>query len=156
VDIDDEKEDSMKDDEKEQQINQMDALIMQMKKMAAQIEKIQETVNDLQIKYQDEQKGNAQMDVMNEVKSIRETMNIFAAKMNINVKKEKFKTWVEGTLELPQYFDLFVENGIEDIATIQSFTKEELKEIGIDKIGHVKKILNAIDSLHETTENGGE
>merc|ERR1719336_199963 len=56
VDIDDEKEDSMKDDEKEQQMNQMDVLVMQMKKMAAQIEKIQETVNDLQIKCQDEQK----------------------------------------------------------------------------------------------------
>ena len=47
---------------------------------------------------------------------------------------------------LPQYHNIFVQNGIEDNQTIMSLTKEDLMSIGIDKLGHRNKIMNGIQN----------
>ena len=44
-------------------------------------------------------------------------------------------------VKLPQYFDILIENGYDDLESVGDVTMEELSQIGIDKIGHRKKIL---------------
>ena len=81
-------------------------------------------------------------------------MNKLSEKLNMNPKRQKFKAWLEQKVELPQFYDLFIENAIEDLSTVQSLTKEELKEIGIDKIGHLKKIMSCIAELDRHNDEG--
>merc|ERR1712147_410956 len=88
VEIMEEKEEK---EEKEEQSNggknqQMDALVQQMQQMSAQIENIQQKVYDMQ-------KHGANANMMNEVETIKETMNIFANKMNI--RKSSSDGWMK-------------------------------------------------------------
>ena len=54
---------------------------------------------------------------------------------------QKVKDWLCDLVKLPQYFDLFIENGYDDLETLSDLTMEELEHIGIEKRGHRKKIL---------------
>merc|ERR1712176_659529 len=49
-------------------------------------------------------------------------------------EEDQFRKWVEQTVGLPQYYDLFVENGVEKLSVVQMFTIKELTMIGITKI----------------------
>ena len=67
-------------------------------------------------------------------------------------EKQKLKTWLEDKVGLPQYFDIFIDAGIEDLATASLLTMETIKGMGIDKIGHQMKILNGIVKLKENDQ----
>ena len=49
-----------------------------------------------------------------------------------------------------QYFELFIENGYEDMETISLMTNQDLQAIGIVKRGHILKIMNSINKLNRT------
>src|SRR5215475_3435897 len=51
------------------------------------------------------------------------------------------------SLGLEQYEAVFRENGIDD-SVLPSLTAEDLKELGVDAVGHRRKLLNAIAALH--------
>ena len=55
--------------------------------------------------------------------------------------------WLRDVVRLPQYYDKLLKNGFDDLEFIQNITKEDLKKIGIDKIGHQKRILKFIKNL---------
>ena len=52
-------------------------------------------------------------------------------------------------VNLAQYYDLFIDNGIECNDTIVLLTNNILKEIGVKKIGHRLAIMNAIPKVKE-------
>eukprot|EP01084_Bolivina_argentea_P007475 14013_1 len=54
--------------------------------------------------------------------------------------------WLTDVVRLPEYISNFVDNGF-DMEILNDTTKEDLKEIGIKKLGHIKKILKAIESM---------
>ena len=57
----------------------------------------------------------------------------------------KFKEWFINEIGLyNEYYDIFLENGINNIETSLSLTDEHLQLMGIKKIGHRIKILNSI------------
>ena len=58
-----------------------------------------------------------------------------------NDDKEELREWLKDVVKLPQYFQVFIENGIEDLDTVAALDKDTLKQIGIDKVGHQLKIL---------------
>ena len=45
---------------------------------------------------------------------------------------------------LSEYYGLFINSGCDDMETILSLTDDDLKELGIHKLGHRKKIMNHI------------
>ena len=57
------------------------------------------------------------------------------------------KEWLE-TLGIGQYFDLFLDNGIDRMWTVKKLTNDNLKEIGV-KLGHRFLLCDAILNLNE-------
>merc|ERR1712176_236268 len=56
-------------------------------------------------------------------------------------KKMELKDWLEHDLELSEYYQLFIDEGIDDLQTLKLLNYEQLKEIGVKKLGHRLKIL---------------
>ncbi len=55
------------------------------------------------------------------------------------------RAWLEG-LNLGQYVQAFADNDV-DAATLPKLTSEDLKEIGVQSVGHRRKLLDAITVL---------
>eukprot|EP01084_Bolivina_argentea_P208219 355091_1 len=66
---------------------------------------------------------------------------------NLNVDKnelEIFKDWLKNEVKLEQYFSILVENGFDSLDIIKTTDMEQLKKIGIVKIGHRQKLMQHI------------
>ena len=63
----------------------------------------------------------------------------------------KYKKWFDETLKLPQYYEKFIEEGYDDMSYLFEFDLEdgdqELKNIGITKKPHRRRILKEIKKL---------
>eukprot|EP01083_Nonionella_stella_P118193 352813_1 len=76
----------------------------------------------------------------------------FAAR--VRDKQATVKSWLTREVELPQYIDLFLEEGYDEMDIIvKTVTEQDLLEIGIKKRGHRKKILLFIDQLKNESNN---
>eukprot|EP01084_Bolivina_argentea_P090051 162323_1 len=62
------------------------------------------------------------------------------------------RNWLCNKCLLPQYFETFIEHGIEDLSVVKLLTIEELNDLGIDKMGHKLKILHEIDELKQCNQ----
>ena len=65
-----------------------------------------------------------------------------------NSKQEEMKRWMKDIVGLPQYIDLLIENGMDDLDIIKYITANDLQGIGIDKVGHKIKIVKEIEILN--------
>ena len=62
--------------------------------------------------------------------------------------------WLMNDVELPQYINIFMEEGYDKMDTIiQTMDEEDLKEIGINKRGHRKRIMFYVNRL-KNNNNG--
>ena len=59
------------------------------------------------------------------------------------------------TVGLPEYTELFVENGFDSLHAMRLVTMNELNLLGISKLGHKMQILKAIVALNECAGNAG-
>ena len=59
----------------------------------------------------------------------------------LSAKQQKFKDWICDELDLSEYYEIFVENGFDDIEVVKLLDDDGLKEIGIDKKGSRMKII---------------
>eukprot|EP00484_Ammonia_sp_Unknown_P002633 CAMPEP_0197055342 /NCGR_PEP_ID=MMETSP1384-20130603/63515_1 /TAXON_ID=29189 /ORGANISM="Ammonia sp." /LENGTH=269 /DNA_ID=CAMNT_0042488887 /DNA_START=22 /DNA_END=831 /DNA_ORIENTATION=- len=60
-----------------------------------------------------------------------------------------FMRWLQHIVKLPEYYHLFVENGLDSLDTVQMVTADTLRTIGITKVGHQMKILHQIRVLQQ-------
>ena len=71
-------------------------------------------------------------------------------------EKELVTNWLKNDVKLPQYLDLFFENGLEDMEVIMTLNEKDLMDVGIKKIGHRKKIMMKIaNELEKMRLNAG-
>ena len=70
------------------------------------------------------------------------------AEVKEETEEKKLRKWMENEVKLPRYFDVLKENGFEDMQSVLDLTLDEMKEMGIDKMGHRKKIMRHIAELH--------
>ena len=77
---------------------------------------------------------------------------IDAQSSNEDTERMKFKKWMENKVKLPQYFELFIEQGFEDMENMKDITMEHLREMGIDKMGHRMKLMKSIAALKAADE----
>ena len=63
-----------------------------------------------------------------------------------------FRHWVLFVLNLPEYLDLFKENGVDTLDVAAMLTVKELSMMGIKKIGHKMQILSAVAQLKQTSK----
>ena len=62
-------------------------------------------------------------------------------------EEDKLRKWMENEVKLPRYFNVLKENGFEDMESVLDLTLIEMKEMGIDKMGHRKRIMKHIAKL---------
>eukprot|EP01083_Nonionella_stella_P058969 154356_1 len=60
---------------------------------------------------------------------------------------EKVRLWLKDEVKLPQYFDLLINDGYDDLEMIADITVDELVKMGVDKSGHRKKIIKYAQKL---------
>ena len=66
---------------------------------------------------------------------------------NTTDHKQSFEKWWTNHIQLPQYYDIFVNAGYDSLVANSALTDEELKELGVDKKGHRIKILKCVQEL---------
>ena len=83
-----------------------------------------------------------------EITKLRQNQNMKNEKQLVLTTKQRILiTWFIEKVKLPQYYEIFVENDLIDFEVVYKITKEELKDMGIVKVGHQMKILQEIEIL---------
>ena len=65
--------------------------------------------------------------------------------INIDGESECIKLWLENDINLPDYYHLFIQNGLRNMDDILTLDMEQLNLFGIKDINHKIKILHDID-----------
>eukprot|EP01084_Bolivina_argentea_P164979 286730_1 len=89
--------------------------------------------------------------VLNKIEYIeRFLMNIEDCKYSCESGEQikSVKIWLENVVGLPQYYLTLIENGFDDFESIRDINSNDLIEIGIDKLGHRKKIMKYASNLN--------
>ena len=69
--------------------------------------------------------------------------------VDVFVDGEKVEEWLKDTVRLPQYYRVLMDQGFDDMESIGDITLDDLIKVGIDKIGHQKKILKYVQKLND-------
>lgn len=67
---------------------------------------------------------------------------------SVDNKSEQVKYWLHNVVGLGEYYDLFIDNGLDDIDIVKDISIGELESIGISKLGHRKRIYKEIEHLN--------
>merc|ERR1711933_717 len=62
------------------------------------------------------------------------------------------KKWLEDIVKLPEYYQILIDQGFDDLDSIADINNNDLKEMNIDKIGHRKKILKHAQKLKSSND----
>merc|ERR1711879_120808 len=62
---------------------------------------------------------------------------------------QSVRVWMGNTIKLPQYTDILIENGFDSLEMFVNLNVDDLKMMGIHKLGHQKKILVEVRKLEE-------
>ena len=73
---------------------------------------------------------------------------------NLNESQSCVYTWLNDVVQLPEYFQLFIDEGYDFMDSIMDMNEDDLRDIGIVKKGHRKRILKCLQKRNmETNEN---
>eukprot|EP01084_Bolivina_argentea_P295255 508260_1 len=135
----------------EMQGAQLKSITNQIELMTKSINGIQNSLKDIKLQINEEQKvnGNNLQKQINELKINMKALSLKGNKDKLLKDKHEFKDWVENTLKLPEYYQHFVEHGIQTLDVVQMVTINELKEMNITKIGHRMLMLREIAILKQ-------
>eukprot|EP01084_Bolivina_argentea_P264724 448528_1 len=88
-----------------------------------------------------------------DTKTISKTVTqIELQKHNNNAHDVEIKEWFINNVKLPEYYQIFKDNGFERLSVIKTMSESDLKEIGIDKLGHRRAIMTAIQQYLNTSQ----
>eukprot|EP01084_Bolivina_argentea_P128556 227213_1 len=127
-----------------------------MEQIQNNLNEITKEINDLKL-ISEEKKNDNFDNIKKEMEIMKRNIDTLMNEKALNDSKQNkkqaaMKKWLNNVVGLPQYIDLFIENGIEDMDTISHITMNELQMCGIDKIGHKIKITKAIQRLNEQSQ----
>jgi len=130
----------------------MRALELRVNRMAGDIETIKASLQQIQLQISEEEKVDA--DNVSLQQQIDELTVSVHKLLSGNAKEDDsekgaFKNWVQNVLKLPEYLDVFVENGVETLNVAAMLTVSDIVDMGITKIGHKKLIGSAIEKLKQ-------
>eukprot|EP01083_Nonionella_stella_P216358 777829_1 len=138
----------------------LDSIVMQIEQINTKISAMQQKINNIELRLNEEKKqddfGDRLGKMMNDMKLMKQNINALSANNKMNPEQQKVKSWLENNVKLPQYFDTFMKNGIDELSVVALLDTATLKAIGIDVIGHQMKILNHAKQLHQNNPNEGD
>ncbi len=89
----------------------------------------------------------------NEINKIWNTINQKNMCNNTEtVRYDAIKKWLH-ELKLLQYYKIFIENGYDDVDCIKDMNDNDLKIIGINKMGHRKKIIKSLNNIYNSIDS---
>ena len=123
-----------------------------IKQIQSELSQMTKRIEDIHLLMTEEKKDDGldemrkKMETMEQ--NIQNIMNMKSESNNKqNSKQEAVKKWLKDKVELPQYFDVFIENGFESLDIIKEIQSEQdLNQMGIDKLGHKRKIMKEINA----------
>ena len=112
-----------------------------METVRTEMANISSQLNDLRNVVMEEQKNEEinGLDAVNErIDSLEMNLNRFMKEREQRKDQESselaaVRRWMNTVVKLPQYMDMFIENGFEDLSVIQDLTIDDLMEMGIEK-----------------------
>ena len=63
------------------------------------------------------------------------------------------RQWMEDEVKVPQYLSLFKQNGFGDLETVGFMTLDDLKEMGVEKLGERRRIIAYIRKMKQVDES---
>merc|ERR1712154_266142 len=63
------------------------------------------------------------------------------------------RVWLAETVRLPQYFETLIAAGFDDLDSVAEIRFEDLNELGVQKLGHKRKLMKAIERLQPQRED---
>merc|ERR1719295_1231089 len=116
--------------------------------MNARLSELEEKVEGIKAQLEDdEKKGDSGADsatvtkLVADVGKLKEQVGALVMANSLSPEQRRIKAWLEEKVRLPDYFEVFLKNGIDDFSVIALLDKPTLNTIGITSIGHQIKIL---------------
>eukprot|EP01084_Bolivina_argentea_P133446 235511_1 len=129
-------------------------LNLKVNTLETRINEILKTVERIEQKLEDDEKN--QNNITTQIENIKQDINFLKNNLNGNVKvdktltkQQKLKVWLRDQVELPEYYDIFIENGVDDLSVVMLINMDVLQQMDIKKIGHKMKILHCVKLLKQ-------
>jgi len=129
----------------------------QMKSQAEELELLRQDMGRMKEEFAvgDGQVNPGSDDLRKRVMKVEKQMAALAQRLNETVggidgndsSKQEVQEWLKEKVKLPQYFQVFVQQGFDDLDSIKDVTKDDLNAMGIDKVGHQRKILKQAELI---------
>eukprot|EP01083_Nonionella_stella_P179101 634752_1 len=137
--------------------SRLDSLSSSMDKLVNTVQSLQQQFTDLQQRMHVHEEEKDSIDSLRaEIKVMKHDLRKLASIAKNDPKQLELKSWLQNEVGFPQYYDIFMENGIEDLSITSLLTMETIKRMGIDKMGHQMKILRAVTKLNNNDINEGD
>ena len=122
-----------------------------MKQIQNSIQQMSKQMNDLRLLLTEEKKSEGMDDIKKEMQIMKQNINNLMNNQSskANGKENPVAVWLRSIVNLPEYIDLFMESGLDDMGIIEDVGANVLVEIGIDKVGHRMRILKAVRQLKQ-------
>ena len=120
-----------------------------------EIQEIRKKIEDLSNIITEKQKNDELVELKKELQSIKQNVqNILHSSGNNQqqsmIERQEIIKWLRDIVNLPEYIELFIQNGIENLEILREVTMDDLNQMGIKKCGHRIKIMKAIEKLRGT------
>eukprot|EP01083_Nonionella_stella_P176760 619336_1 len=134
-------------------VARLDSLANSVNQLVNNIRSLQQRVTDVERRTNEDEKDDTD-NIWAEIKVIKHDLRQLSPIAKMNPKQLKLKSWLENQVGFPQYYEMFMNNGIEDLSIASMLTMETIKNMGIDKVGHQMKLLRAVSKLNDNNING--
>lgn len=122
--------------------NMLNSLSINMLNVTQQIKNISNLIQNINFNLQ--QKQNKIVNLQKDIDKIKNKLEIDDDEEEEN--KNNLYSWLKNDVNLfDEYYDIFIQNGLDDMTTVCALTDKELDLIGIHKIGHKIKIIQEIN-----------
>ena len=141
---------SSSNEDKQLQKVMLESLSFQINKISEEVKLLNGSIQRIHLRMQQiEEKKADDNGLRKQIEDIRKSISRLQSGGGVKEDSdaEKFKKWLEETVKLGEYYELFVENGVENLTVLKMFGMEELSMIGIKKIGHRLQLSKAIETL---------
>ena len=97
-------------------------MTLRMHQMCAKLDAMQSNIEALERKMDERLRNNEK-----QLKAMRREVEQMAAQRIWSPEQQKVRSWLERQVKLPQYFQLFVDNGLSDMDVARLIDKDALK-----------------------------
>merc|ERR1712048_181915 len=120
----------------------LDSLVSLSSMLSERIDALESSVQDIQRQIKsnkrDAMRENGEdtvMQLVQDISKLKTQVTELVRMSTMSPEMRKLKAWLEDKLKIPQYFDVFIRNGVEDLSIVALLDKQALESMGITAIG---------------------